>query len=148
MNKKLKIVLIALVILGLTAFIGWQYVHQETDDVSRQEPSARFSVEELLEKTNSDTTGLNQLKDQLIVVTGPIRRIQREAADITIELGDTNAMASITCQMDQRHLEGTETLQPGAHIRIKGKLSGFTIDTDLGLGNTIEMNFCNLESKQ
>lgn len=148
MNKKLKIAFFGLVLLGLAAFIGWQYVHQETDDVSRQKPSAQFTMEELLEKTNSDTSALNQLKDQLILVKGPIRRIQREASDVTIELGDSNSMASITCQLDQRHTQGTETLQQGTLVSIKGKLSGYTVDTDLGLGNTIEMNFCNLENKK
>lgn len=146
MNKKLKIALFGLVLLGLAAFIGWQYVNQETDDVSRIKPSARFTMEELLEKTNSDTSELNQLKDQLILVTGPIRRIQRETSDVTIELGDTNSMASITCQLDHRHTQGTETLQQGSLVSIKGKLSGYTVDTDLGLGNTVEMNFCNLEN--
>ena len=38
-------------------------------------------------------------------------------------------------------------LTEGEQIKIKGKLTGFTIDTELGLGNTVEMNFCTLDKQ-
>ena len=48
------------------------------------------------------------------------------------------------CQMDQRHLAETNELEAGQQIRIKGKFTGYTLD-ELGLGNTLEMNFCSIE---
>ena len=80
----------------------------------------------------------------MILINGPIKNIKRENNDVTIELGDSNTLSSMICQMDQRHLAETNELEAGQQIRIKGKFTGYTLD-ELGLGNTLEMNFCSIE---
>jgi hypothetical protein len=39
-------------------------------------------------------------------------------------------------------LNDFSNVKEGDSLNIKGKIAGFTIDTDLGLGNTIQMIFC------
>ena len=82
--------------------------------------------------------------DQLVVVEGQIKSITKDTKSITIELGDTSSMSSIICQIDNRHQEDFNSSIEGEVISIKGKITSCNIDTELGLGSTVQMNFCSL----
>lgn len=144
MNSKLKIGIGVLLVAFIAGIAVWKYVHKSSDDFSSQRPQAHFSFSQLMEKANSDTASLAQLKDKLVSIDGVIKNIKNEDASLTIEIGDTTTMSSVICQIDPRHRGELETKKDGEKISLKGKLTGFTIDTEMGLGNTIEMNFCSL----
>jgi aspartyl/asparaginyl-tRNA synthetase len=97
-----------------------------------------------MEKTTADTSALNILKDVLVAVNGQVKSITKDEKSATIELGDTTSMSSITCQFDNRHLADLTSVKEGSQISVKGNITGFSIDTELGLGNTIEMKSCTL----
>jgi aspartyl/asparaginyl-tRNA synthetase len=90
---------------------------------------------------------LSELKDKLVGIDGNIKSIKNEANAIAIELGDTNTMSSIICQIDTRYTKEFNQLKTGEHIALKGIITGYTIDTDLGFGNTVEMNYCTKNTK-
>jgi Tfp pilus assembly protein PilO len=144
MSKKTKLILFALMLIIVGGVITWMFVNQGNTDHANKKASATFALTEIMSKSETDTASLNKLKDQLILINGPIKNIKRENNDVTIELGDSNTLSSMICQMDQRHLAETNELEAGQLIRIKGKFTGYTLD-ELGLGNTLEMNFCSIE---
>jgi uncharacterized protein YpmB len=147
MNSKLKIGIGVLLIAIIAGIAVWKYVHKSADDFSSQKPEAHFSFSQLMEKANSDTASLAQLKDKLVSIDGMIKNIKKEEPSLTVELGDTSTMSSVICQIDARHRSELETKKEGEKISLKGKLTGFAIDTEMGLGNTIEMNFCSLNQQ-
>ncbi len=147
MNKKLKIFLILLAFVLVAVLIVWNYVNKASDDFASKKADASFSFAQLIDKTVNDTSSLSQLKDKLVSLDGTIKKISKETNSVTLEIGDTSSMSSVICQTDPRYLESFSTMKEGEQIKIKGKLTGFTIDTELGLGNTVEMNFCTIDSK-
>lgn len=146
MNKKKWLFIILGVMLVMAALV-YQYVNKSTEDFSNTKPKEDFSFATLIEKTNQDTASLGTLKDQIIGVSGAIKKISKDQHSMTLELGDSVQTSSIICQMDARYLEEFSSLTEGQSINLKGKMTGFTIDTDLGLGNTIELNYCTLNKK-
>ncbi len=144
MNSKLKIGIGVLLVAFIAGIAVWKYVHKSSDDFSSQKPEANFSFTQLMEKASSDTASLAQLKDKLVSIDGVIKNIKKEETSLTIELGDPSTMSSVICQIDPRHRSELEIKKEGEKISLKGKLTGFAIDTEMGLGNTIEMNFCSL----
>lgn len=144
MNSKLKIGIALLMFALLAGIAVWKYVNKSSDDFASQRAETSFTFNQLMEKANSDTASLSQLKDKLVGIDGVIKHIKQEPESLTIELGDSSTMSSIICQIDSRHRSELTGKKEGETISLKGKLTGFTIDTELGLGNTIEMNFCSI----
>jgi hypothetical protein len=144
MNKKLKIFLLVLSVILISAIIVWKFINKATDDFANQKPAQIFTFQEIMEKTTADTSALNILKDVLVAVNGQVKSITKDEKSATIELGDTTSMSSITCQFDNRHLADLTSVKEGSQISVKGNITGFSIDTELGLGNTIEMKSCTL----
>jgi len=101
-----------------------------------------------MDKTTGDTSSTNKLIGELVEVIGTIKTITRDSASTTVELGDTASLSSIICQIDKRHQDDFNTFKEGQEVVIKGKISGFNIDTELGLGNTIQMNYCSLHKNK
>jgi Cu/Ag efflux protein CusF len=144
MNQKLKICLLVIAAIFISALLVWKFVNKETEDFTNQKPTQTFSFQQIIDKTLTDTASLNKLKDVLIAVNGQVKKIIKDEKSVTIELGDTTSMSSITCQFDNRHLNELTSLNEGSQISVKGNITGFSIDTELGLGNTIEMKSCTL----
>jgi hypothetical protein len=144
MNKKLKIFLLVLSVILISAIIVWKFINKATDDFANQKPAQIFTFQEIMDKASADTSSLNRLKDVLVAVNGQVKSITKDEKSATIELGDTTSMSSITCQFDNRHLADLTSVKEGSQISVKGNITGFSIDTELGLGNTIEMKSCTL----
>ena len=142
MNKKLKIFLLVLAAILISAIIVWKFVNKATADFANQKPSQAFTFQQIMDKATADTSALNKLKDVLVAVNGQVKTITKDEKSVTIELGDTTSMSSITCQFDNRHLADLTSVKEGSQISVKGNITGFSIDTELGLGNTIEMKSC------
>lgn len=147
MNKKLLYGLILLSLLAVGVALVLQYVNKPSDDFAATTPKASFTFQQLIEKTSSDTSSLTKLIDELVAVDGAIKKIMKDTASTTVELGDNSSNSSIICQIDNRHQTAFESFKEGQLVSIKGKLTGFTLDLDLGLGNTIQMNYCSINKK-
>jgi hypothetical protein len=142
MNKKLKIFLFVIAALFISAIFVWKFVNKETEDFANQKPAQTFTFQQIMDKASTDSNAINHLKDILVSVNGQVKTITKDEKSVTVELGDTTSMSSITCQFDNRHLSELSSVIEGNQISVKGKITGFSIDTELGLGNTIEMKSC------
>lgn len=147
MKKSIKLILAVLALAIIVAFIGFKFVNKPVNDYAEKEVNANFHFAQIMDKVSNDTASLSELKDKLVGIDGDIKSIKNEANAITIELGDTNTMSSIICQIDTRYTKEFNQLKPGEHIALKGIITGYTIDTDLGFGNTVEMNYCTKNTK-
>jgi lysyl-tRNA synthetase class II len=142
MRKIIKIVILLGIIGIIGAFIAYKYAMKPNDDLANATAKYKFSFAEIIEKTTNDTASLHKLKDEVIAINGRISKIEKDSNSMTIQMSDIHSQSSITCQIDQRHLNDFIQAKDGDEITIKGKIAAFTIDTELGLGNTIEMSFC------
>lgn len=70
------------------------------------------------------------------------QKISVDSNSTTIEIGDTNSLSCVICQIDSRHQDEFKSCKVLDPIAIQGFMTGYAIDNDLGLGNTVEMNFC------
>jgi len=144
MNKKLKYTIIVVLLFAIIGALIWRYVNKEVTDLSGKQPDKTYSFSELMDKTSGDSASLQQLIDQFIAVNGKIKNITKDSVSTTVELGDSTSLSSIICQIDQRHQADCYDLKEGQDVCIKGKISGFSIDLELGLGNTMQMNYCSI----
>lgn len=142
MNKKLRYALIFLIAIVLVGFIAWKFVNKASVDFADQKPSITISCKDLLDKSSNDTASVRKMIEQLVEVNGVIKKITNDSTATTIELGDTSSMSSIICQIDARHTGESALMKEAEEVTIKGKISGFDVDTELGLGNTVQMNYC------
>jgi hypothetical protein len=142
MNKKLAYFLGFLIIVIAGVFIVLKFVNKPVNDYSSKEVKTKFSFADIMNKVSNDTASLSELKDQLVGIEGLVKKVTNDSTSTTLEIGDTTSMSSIICQIDARYKNDFSHLKPGDAIAVKGIITGYTIDTDLGFGNTVEMNYC------
>lgn len=142
MNKKLAYLLGFLIIAIVGIFIVLKFVNKPVNDYSSKEVKTTFSFADIMNKVSNDTASLTELKDQLVGIEGLVKKVTNDSTSTTLEIGDTTSMSSIICQIDARYKNDFSNLKPGDVIAVKGIITGYTIDTDLGFGNTVEMNYC------
>jgi hypothetical protein len=142
MGKKSNILLALILIAAIGVFVTYKFIFKANDDLSNVKPSSSFSFGTLMDKTVNDTSSLHELNNKVVAVTGNLLKMSKDSTSTTLEIGETNSNSSIICQIDPRYLNDFSNVKEGDSLNIKGKIAGFTIDTDLGLGNTIQMIFC------
>lgn len=140
--KRLKILAILLVVLGIGAFATWKYVNKGREDISDQKPSISYSVNELISKCDADTNSLVPYKNKVVAVKGNVKSVSKQMEDITLELGDSTNLTSIVCQIDDRYIKDFGHVAINQEVSLKGTMT-FDID-DLGMGNTIHLDNCTL----
>lgn len=139
--KKIIYPVLALMLLGI-GIAGYLYF-KGTTDYSNQDPDYTVTQTSLIQQVDGDTTSLMAMQNKLVLIQeGKIKSIDKEGKLHVIELCPSNEGSSITCQIDPRHNDDIKSLQVGQQIAIKGILTDFNIDTELNLGNTIQMNYC------
>lgn len=144
MIRLLKFILVGLGIGLVVAMLAWNYINKKVADISDIKPTLECSSAEIIEQTSTDTAAVNKLVDACVAITGPVKKINLDDTSCTIELGDTNSTSSVVCQIDRRYRDQFTQLRTGEEIAIKGRLSGYSVDLDLGLGNTVELKNCTL----
>lgn len=142
MNKLLKFIAAGLGIGLVIAMLAWNYINKKVADISDVKPTLECSSSDILERTAADTAGVNKLIDACVAIKGPVKKINLDEASCTIELGDSNSTSSVVCQIDRRYREQFTQVRTGEEVAIKGTFTGYTVDLDLGLGNTVEMKNC------
>lgn len=143
MSKLVKIGIL-LILVAIGGAFAWKIINKEVDDFSNQKPSMSFTFMQLSDLLLNDTSKLSSFKEQLIAVEGMVKKVSKQDKQVSIEIGDSNTETSIVCQMDERYVSSVENVQENQAIKLKGKMTGFQVDTEMGLFNTIEMNYCSL----
>lgn len=144
MNKKLKIALIALLIIALGVLFVWKFVNKPTTDYHDAQPEMSFNFSALMKKIETDTAGL---KNKLIAIEGPITKITSDSASCRLEIGYDSIMSSVTCDIDARYIKEMNGISEGKPIHIKGIVSEVTVDPESSFGNTVALIYCTLHKK-
>lgn len=140
--KIIRIVLVLLLVAVVAGFIAYKFINKSAPDLSDSTPEKVFTWTELIDQS-SDTASLYQFKDKLIAVSGNVKKIAKDLNKITLELGDSNNVSSIICQVDDRHVADFANVKENSTAAIKGLLRSAEVDdSGLGLGNTVQLNYC------
>jgi hypothetical protein len=141
-EKYKSYIVVGSLILVIGGYYLWQYIQQPVKDLSKDKPYKEYTADILLYEVNSDTNLVHILMDKTISVKGGVKSIRTNENSITIEMGNASGSSSIVCQVDKRHLEPFRGVKENDTVTLKGTLSAYIVDTDLGLGNTLELNYC------
>lgn len=143
-KKRGKVIIIIIIIVAIVALILWLYINKPNTDYSNLKPDAAFSYNTLLKEASVNDTGIfKKYAHMLVAVTGFVKEIKKDSLGIVLQVGDTNSLSSIVCQMDTRYSKDYNTIKKGQLINLKGKITGCS--NDKLLGATVEMNFCVLQ---
>jgi hypothetical protein len=135
-------IVIGSLILVICGYYLWKYIQQPVKDLGKVTPYKEYTSDILMFDVNSDTNLVHILLDKTISVKGRVKSIRKNQNSITIEMGNSSGSSSIVCQVDSRYLVPFRDVEENDTVNLKGTLSGYIVDTDLGLGNTLELNYC------
>lgn len=140
-----KVILLILLPLLIALGIGMYFYNKSAPDYAKQTPEVTSTTSEILNKLDSDTAYFTGLRNKVIQVNNAtIKSIQIDSSMSVLELNAPNSSSLIIAQIDPRYNADVQGLQANNVIQIKGVLSDIIIDTDLGLGNTIQLNYCTI----
>jgi hypothetical protein len=139
------IVLPLLIALG----VGMYFYNKSAPDYAKQSPDFTLTTSEILKNIDSDTALLTTMRNKLIQVNeATVKSIQIDSAMSVLELTASNSSSAIIAQIDPRYNESVKSIKANQTINIKGLFTDFVIDTDLGLGNTVQLNYCTIISSK
>jgi hypothetical protein len=145
--KKIIQILLLLILIG-GAFAVYLYFKESTD-YAKQKPDISMSANNILQQVDSDTSVLTSMRNKLILITdATIKSVQLDTTMSVLELSSPTSTSLVIAQIDPRYNESALNLKPGQKINIKGIFTNVNIDTDLGLGNSVQLNYCTLSSNR
>ncbi len=142
MKRSHSYLLVTLLTAAVIAFAVFRFVNKPVTDFGSKPAELSLSFADMMNKVSNDTASLSSLKDRLVGITGRVKKITPADSTYTLELGDSLSMSSILCQIDVRYKDAYNAVKPGDSVAIQGILIGFSIDTELGFGNTVQMKSC------
>jgi hypothetical protein len=146
MKKMIQILLLLIVVGGSIAV----YLYfKESTDYAKQKPDFTLSANNILQQIDTDTSGLTPMRNKLVLLTdATVKAVQLDSTMSVLEISSPTSSSLVIAQIDPRYNESVSSLQTGEKINIKGIFTNLNIDTDLGLGNTLQLNYCTLTSNQ
>jgi hypothetical protein len=146
MKKMIQILLLLIVVGGSIAV--YLYFNESTD-YAKQKPDFTLSANNILQQIDTDTSGLTPMRNKLVLLTdATVKAVQLDSTMSVLEISSPTSSSLVIAQIDPRYNESVSSLQTGEKINIKGIFTNLNIDTDLGLGNTLQLNYCTLTSNQ
>jgi hypothetical protein len=134
-------IFVVLALLGFGAWYGYTEYHRKNVDLSTAKPSLSADDVSLVNAFEKDSTRASkQYIDQVIAVSGTIKKIVNDDARWVIFLGDASRMSSVLCSMDPSHPTAYGSLQEGAKVTVMGMCNGYV--SDELLGTDVTLNRC------
>ncbi len=141
--KKIKLLGLFILSAIVIASIVYSIVNKEVDDLSSKSPDITISMTKLAKMIDIDSIASKALVDKIILIQdAQVKSIEHDHNSTVIELNHSESSSSIICQIDSRYIDDFAKNKANDLISIKGRVSAFTIDTDLGLGNQLELTYC------
>ena len=153
MKKKKIIILIALVLIAVAAFIEYKLFNKDTKHLADSKSDLVISATDLIKKFETNEAAANKeylgsKLDFIITVSGLVKEIIKdETGAYTVVLGDSTTRSSVRCSMDSLQNQQAASLKTGSSVSIKGAITGFMKD-DLGIGSDVVLNRCVIEEKK
>ena len=140
-----KIFSVGLVLIAVAILVGLYAYFKESTDYAKQKPDITIQLKAFLEQLDTDTSAINKMRNQLVLIqNAEIKAIQADSTMSVLELSSPSSSSVVIAQIDPRYNKTVQALKNGQTIAIKGIFTNYTIDTDLGLGNSLQLNYCTL----
>ena len=142
---KRRILIIILLVTGIAVWYAYSEYHRPNASLSDAEATVTLTAAALLAAFEQDSAlAVKQYADQVIAITGPIKKIEADGNPVVIFLGDAGQLSSVQCSMDSSNAAQYKTLQTGLTTTIKGQVAGFRSDplfgTDVILNRGVRAN--------
>lgn len=150
MTRKTTLLLVILLVAGIGGWYGYTKFNEKPKETADIKTSLEISAMELIKKfeTNADSARAEFPGEKAIVVNGLVKEIKKDPqTGYTIMLGDTASQSSVQCSIDEKSQEAASVITAGSVISLKGIIAGFQAD-DLGIGSSVILNKCILETKK
>lgn len=137
MNKKIKILLVLILLLGGIGLFIWNFVHKGIESVKNRTVEASYSSAGFMQFLSDE----NKLKENLgktFEIDGIVSKIEQGEHPIIVLSDD--GMNSIIVQMDKRFEKDFANTKEKDKIKLLAELSGYSAD-DMGLGITVECKY-------
>lgn len=138
---KRKTLLIILLVTGIAVWYAYTEYNRTTTTLINTKAKVTVAVPALLAAFEKDSATANkQYADQVIAVSGLVKKIEGEGNPVVVFLGDAGAMSSVQCSMDSTDAAAYRKLKTGVTTTIKGQVAGFR--TDPLFGTDVILNRC------
>ena len=142
---KRRILILILLVTGIAVWYAYSEYHRTNPSLSDTDATVTITAASLLAAFEQDSAqAVKKYDDQVIAVTGPVKKIEAEGNPVVIFLGDAGQLSSVQCSMDSSNAAQYKTLQKGMTTTIKGQVAGFRSDplfgTDVILNRSVVAN--------
>jgi len=134
MKKNWKIILLAVILIGVVAFY---FVRKEYNrgpkDVTQAEADVVIKAVDLTTAFSDDETKANGMYlDKAIAVSGVVKSVNvDESGAYTIMLAGSSELSNVSCLLDERHNDDAKSVKVGTNITVKGFCTGVLSDVEL-----------------
>lgn len=142
---KRRLLIIILLVTGIAVWYGYTEYNRTNDSLKDTKANITVEAPALLRAFENDSaTAVKQYNDNVIAVSGTVKKIEADGNPVIIFLGDAAQMSSVQCSMDSTNVEKYKTLQTGTPATIKGMVTGFR--SDPLFGTDVILTRCVVES--
>jgi hypothetical protein len=143
---KRRILIIILLVTGIAVWYAYSEYHRPNASLSETEATVTITAAALLAAFEKDSAqAVKQYADQVIAISGPVKKIEADGNPVVIFLGDAGQLSSVQCSMDSSNIEQYKTLETGMTATIKGQVAGFR--NDPLFGTDVILNRCVVANK-
>lgn len=132
-KKYVRILVIALLLIGVAAVYAYSEYNRGHKDVSGQKADVTIAATDLFSEFSADENAANgKYLDKTIAVSGVVKSVDKDESGLhTIQLESGDMMGNVSCQMDERHNEKAAAIKAGETIAVKGTCTGILMDVVL-----------------
>ena len=145
---KRRILIIALIVIAVGAFIAYRIYSDETKDIVNRKPDHQTTTAQLVAAFEKDSSSaMKTYLDKIIEVRGKVKSVDTSG---TVILGDEGSESSLIFSLDRRHINDYKNARAGMEVLMQGKCTGASLGEEMmgiRLGTTIEFNFAGVKKK-
>jgi hypothetical protein len=139
--KRTLLLLIILLVAGIAIWYGFNEYNRTNASLNSAKAAATVTAATLLAAFEKDSArAVKQYDDQVIAVSGPVKKIEADGNPVIIFLGDAGQMSSVQCSMDSANADAYKAVKTGMTTTLKGQVTGFR--TDPLFGTDVILNRC------
>ena len=128
MNKKLILLLVVLVVIGIGASALYLF-NKAPESVVDKAPDISVDANIILSEYEEDEASANtKYLDKIVEVTGTVKEVIEKENEFIVLLGNEDSLGAVSCTLgiDQKSI--AYGLKSGDNVTVKGVCTGYLID--------------------
>src|SRR4051812_7510763 len=110
--KRTLLLLIILLVAGIAIWYGFNEYNRTNASLNSAKAAATVTAATLLAAFEKDSArAVKQYDDQVIAVSGPVKKIEADGNPVIIFLGDAGQMSSVQCSMDSANADAYKAVK-------------------------------------